>query len=241
MADRLEENVAKLPKKKPTAKAAPPQSVLRKYTNLAVAVDILQMKHLTLLDESTWDDKNDAWFISEYKDIIGASSVLASCFAETDETYHHWRVFSDGMAGVCIEFDKARLLSAFDGVNGILRGRMIYRKIDTLRRRDRIEPEELPFLKRRPYKPECEYRVVYTETAGEPLTAKCFPIEIQWITRITLSPWMPPELRTSVTRTLKAINGCERLRVLRSTLVSNRQWRALTAKARLGSRQNLSS
>ena len=193
---------------------------------------MLQKKQITLLDPASWDDKNDSWFMQEFKDILGATTVLATCFAESDETYHHWRVFSSGSDGVCIEFDKAAVLSAFEGVQAIRVGPVRYRLISTLRKRDHIDPEELPFLKRAPYEPECEYRVVYVETSAGPLETKSFPIEIEWIKRITLSPWMRPELRPSVAKTLKAIEDWNDLKIVRSTLVSNREWRALTDKAR---------
>lgn len=204
----------------------------RKYTNLAVAMDMLQNKHISLLDPDSWKDKNDAWFMQEYKDIIGATTLLATCFAETEDTHHHWRVFSDGTDGVCIEFDKDRILSAFDGVKGIKKDRVRYFEINTLRRRARIAPEELPFLKRHPYKPECEYRVIYVEHSGEQLETKSFRIDLQWIKRITLSPWLPAALRKAVIKTLRKIPDCEKLEIFRSTQISNLEWRALTSKAR---------
>jgi len=219
-------------RRKPEKPAAPSPPAFRKYTRLAVAIDMLQKQRITLLEPTTWEDKNDSWFMQEYKDIIGATTLLATCFAQTEDTHHHWHVFSAGMDGVCIEFDKAKILSAFNGIDGVRKGQVVYRKIDTLRRRDRIEPEELPFLKRRPYKPECEYRVIYVENSDEPIESKSFGISVDWINRITLSPWMPASLRLSVSKTLKAIEECQDLEIVRSTLFSNRDWRALTRKAR---------
>lgn len=204
----------------------------RKYTNLAVAIDMLQNERITLLDPALWPDKNDAWFMQEYQDILGTATVLATCFAETEDTHHHWRVFSDGIDGVCIEFDKERILSAFEGLKGIRMGQVQYRKIETLRRRERIAPEELLFLKRRPYKPECEYRVIYVHDTEELLGSKSFQIEIDWIKRITLSPWLDPSLRPAIVKTLRTIAARPKLKVVRSTLLSNRDWRALTKKAR---------
>ena len=78
----------------------------RRYTNLAAVVHLLQAKAITLLNPATWDDTNDAYFMAEYKRLKQAKTVLALCFAETAETYHHWRVFSHGADGVCLEFNK---------------------------------------------------------------------------------------------------------------------------------------
>jgi len=83
---------------------------LRRYTNLAATVHLLRNRCLTLLNPESWDDRNDAYFLAQYKERTNASSVLALCFAEASETYHHWRVFSSGGDGVCIEFDRPKLL-----------------------------------------------------------------------------------------------------------------------------------
>lgn len=220
-------------KSKPGKKAGATPVAFRRYTNLAAAIHLLQVREITLLDPASWDDKNDAHFMREYKAFRGLTNLFAICFAETQETYHHWRVFSAGADGVCIEFDKDAILTAFDGDSAIRKGPVTYRLIDTLRKRAEIGVEELPFLKRKPYEPECEYRVVYAGKGGEETASKSFPIELGWIRRITLSPWMHESLRSSVSRTLRSIPGCEKLKVARSTLVGNREWQALTHKVRV--------
>tara|TARA_A100001391_G_scaffold205236_1_gene204280 strand:+ start:6486 stop:6755 length:270 start_codon:yes stop_codon:yes gene_type:complete len=56
--------------------------------------------------------------MSEYKRLKGAKTVLAICIAEGEEIYHHWQVFSRGLDGVNIQFDKAKLLTGFDAAGG---------------------------------------------------------------------------------------------------------------------------
>src|ERR1700689_4340302 len=87
---------------------------LRRYTNLASTIHILKSQSIALFSPAFWDDRNDAFFLNSYKELKSAKSVLALCFAEASETYHHWRVFSHGSDGTCIEFDKDKLLSAFN-------------------------------------------------------------------------------------------------------------------------------
>lgn len=77
---------------------------LRRYTDLPSLLHILGTKKLTLLDPKTWDDKNDQYFMSLYKDVSGLRSLLALCFSESPEKYHHWRVFSHGPSGVSKSF-----------------------------------------------------------------------------------------------------------------------------------------
>lgn len=203
----------------------------RRYTNLAAVIHLLQTRDITLLNPATWDDRNDAYFMAEYKRLLTAKTVLALCFAESEETYHHWRVFSHGADGVCLEFDKQALLTTFEGQKQIRLGGVNYRQIKTLKARAEIDVEELPFLKRLPYQDEKEFRIVYADrNATEEF--RNFPIDLAWIRRITLSPWMSQALSRSVVKTLRAIPGCEKLQISRSTLVGNSEWQELTSRAR---------
>ncbi len=197
----------------------------RRYTNLAAAIHMLRHKTITLLNPDTWDDWNDAYFMAEYKRQKGAASVLALCFAECDETYHHWRVFSHGTDGVCIEFDRKRLLSMFAGDSLVRHGYVKYRLIDTLNRTG-IKMEDLPFLKRRGYRDEKEYRVIFVDD-NNVIHSQEYEIDLAWIIKIVLSPWIPIRLGMSVRDNLKEIDGCSHLPIGRSTLINSDQWRKL--------------
>jgi Protein of unknown function (DUF2971) len=184
----------------------------RRYTNLAATIHLLREKAITLLNPATWDDKNDAYFMAEYKRYKNAKTVLALCFAERAETYHHWRVFSHGSDGVCIEFDKQKLLSAFRNDPQISRGPVQYKTIKEINDLELIDLDDLPFLKRYPYEDEAEYRVIYVDKKKS-TEFQDYWIEIAWINRITLSPWMSERLAGSVIKTLKSIDGCSRLKI----------------------------
>src|SRR6187455_3028495 len=84
---------------------------LNRYTSLPVLLDLLSERRITLLSPESWEDRNDAYYLERYKDVRARKSVLAVCFSMRQETFHHWRIFSSGSAGVCIEFDRERLLS----------------------------------------------------------------------------------------------------------------------------------
>jgi Protein of unknown function (DUF2971) len=203
----------------------------RRYTNLAATVHMLRTQSITLLNPATWDDKNDAYFMAEYKRLKRAKTVLALCFAERAETYHHWRVFSHGSDGVCIEFDKDKLLSTFKNDKHIRQSYVSYKMLRELSKMKAVDVDELPFLKRYPYEDECEYRVVYVDT-GEAAEFADYDLTIGWIKRVTLSPWMSKALAQSVKETIKSIEGCSRLVVTRSTLVDNEAWKKVTTRVR---------
>lgn len=216
--------------KRPRAKTNT-QSHFRRYTNLAATIHLLRSRQITLLNPATWEDKNDAYFMSEYKRHKNAKAVLALCFAERSETFHHWRVFSHGSDGVCIEFDKHSLLSTFKNDQRVKHGTIDYKLLDEIRGIKTVDTDDLPFMKRHPFKDECEFRVVYTDMKEAP-AFKNFSIDLDWVKRITLGPWMSDGLADSVKETLRSIDGCKAVKIARTTLIENETWKGLTTKVR---------
>jgi len=85
---------------------------LRRYTHLPALLYMLNERKITLLSPATWDDTNDSHYLLRYKEKKKLKTVLALCFSQSDETYHHWRIFSGSAAGVCIRFDQDSLRDA---------------------------------------------------------------------------------------------------------------------------------
>lgn len=196
---------------------------LWRYTNLAATIHHLRSKTITLLNPTTWDDRNDAFFLEQYKNHVRAESVLALCLTERPGRYHHWRVFSHGSDGVCIRFSKDGLLSAFDENQAIIHQPVTYMKLDDLSA-ESLNSKELPFLKRSAYRDEKEYRIIYVDKE-QTLDSREFTIELDWIKSITLSPWLPKEFVDSVKDTLKSIPGCKKLNIGRSYWVESENWK----------------
>src|SRR5262249_21139889 len=167
--------------------------------------------------------------MAEYKRLKQAKTVLALCFAEITETYHHWRVFSHGTDGVCIEFDRDRLLKVWSGDESVRTCAVAYKEIPQIRSQATIDLEDLPFIKRFPYRDEKEFRVIFV-SKDEALEYKDYPIGLASIRRITLSPWMSRTLAASVKTTLRSIPGCAMIKISRSTLVDNDAWKGFTAR-----------
>jgi len=207
----------------------PTTQVLRRYTNLAATIHMLRSREITLLSPGTWDDRNDAYFMAEYKRRKNLKSLFALCFANCAETYHHWRVFSHGSDGVRIEFDKRILIKSFSDEHIIARD-VCYKKLDELKEGTRFPVDDLPFLKRQGFRDEAEFRIIY-QNESRVLSSKSFEIDIASIRRITLSPWIVKSLSGSVIANLRQIKGCEKLKIYRSTLVDSEKWQGLASNA----------
>ena len=198
-----------------------------RYTNLAAAIHLLKNRKITLLDPMEWDDKNDVFFMSRYKEQRNAKTVLALCFVEGTESYHHWKVFSSGPNGISINFEKDKLLSIFEKEHNIRHGRVKYfqiQKIEKLLKTSTMDITKLPFLKRYPYRGEKEYRIIYADTERR-IYAKDYDIDLSWIKWIRLSPWIPKQLAKSVVDSLKSISQCQNLEIIRSTLIDSERWK----------------
>ena len=195
---------------------------LRRYTDLPALFRILSTRSLTLLDPKTWDDKNDTFYMSQYKERKGLASLLALCFSQANETYHHWHVFSKGASGSCIVFKQDALLEHLEQFEGVSARKVLYRNTVQLGYQG-LKIADLPFRKRSAFKAEEELRVIF-ESATEVHPVLDVPIELAHIHRISLSPWLHPNLADATKDVIRAIEGCANLPVYRSTLISNERW-----------------
>jgi hypothetical protein len=199
---------------------------LRRYTDIPSLIYLLSEQRITLLDPQSWDDKNDSHYLSHYREKKNLKTVLAICFTQASETYHHWRVFAPGSSGACISFKRTELFkAALKQEPGLRMGTVEYLTLAKIRHRA-LATEELPFLKRYPFQDEEEFRVVY-ESNKRTIPTLDIPIPLSCIYKVTLSPWLPRALSEQMKSMLRRIPECEELNVRRSTLISNDEWKRL--------------
>lgn len=205
------------------------RNYLRRYTELPFLLHLLRSRRLTLLSPRSWDDRNDAYYIEAYREQMGLASVLALCLTEASETYHHWRIFSGGTSGICIEFNRERLLAWAAGVPGLRAEPVRYRKLPEVRA---AAPalEELPFIKRHPFRDEREFRLVLADDAA--LALKDLELDLATISKIVINPWLPRTVSDSIKAQIQTIEGCQRMRVQRTTLVDNEEWKRICKAGR---------
>ena len=211
--------------------AKKPVTVLRRYTNLAATIHLLKKRKITLLDPATWDDKVDVDYMRRCSQWL-ERPVLALCFCQGPQRYHHWRVYANGMDGVCIEFDKDWLTHNLNArYDGLVQQDVTYRSYADAKK-ESPDVLDLLFLKRPAYEDEVEYRIVRIfDEKEKPVPVRDYDIDINCIQRIVLSPWMPKELSRSVTSALKSIDGCEKLDIRRSLLIDSEAWKKFGEEA----------
>ncbi len=201
------------------------QGFLRRYTIIPALIYLLKNRAITLLDPKSWGDRNDSHYLSVYKKEKALKSVLALCFTTVGERYHHWHVFAGGPSGVCIAFKRDNLLDALKGNPGIKCGPVQYLTLKSAQKRA-PRTDRLPFLKRYAFRDESEFRVIFGSKKTQASTMD-IPILLSSIEKISLSPWIPESLSESLKETLRSFEGCEDLRISRSTLVNNPAWKSL--------------
>lgn len=119
---------------------------IRRYTSIAATIDILARGQLPLLNPETWDDRNDRHFMNLYKEARtedGVESLYALCAATCPETYHHWRVFTSGADGACLELRRAPLEEALRNMPNV---RFDEVKYLTLEKAKALNPSDLGTL-----------------------------------------------------------------------------------------------
>jgi hypothetical protein len=197
---------------------------VHRYTDLPSLLYMLQRRRLKFLDPQSWDDKNDSYFMSVYKERSKLTCLLALCFSATNETYHHWKVFANGSGGIRVTFDKRRLIELVDEFEGFRWGDVQYRRLKGLSR-GAPKRNDLPFLKRDPYRHEEEFRIIFESNKFEqkPIYVD---LPLSTVRSITLSPWLNERLVDPVIDTIKNIRGCENFNIHRSTLISNETWKS---------------
>ncbi len=198
---------------------------LRRYTSLPILLDILNKQHLTLLDPRNWDDKNDSYFLELYKKHSKFKSVLALCFAEAPECYHHWKIYSGNTSGVCIEFNTDILYTYVNRVTGIRSGTVLYKTIDDFNN-DTLNPSTLPFIKRHAFQDEKEFRFIY-ESESEEIPSKSVKIGISCISRIIFNPWIPKSVFESIRNIIIRVSDCNEDQIVQTTVIENERWKRI--------------
>ncbi len=192
---------------------------LNRYIQLPILLDILSRRKLVLLGPNRWPDRNDAELIEHYRLQSQFDTILAICMSHGDETLHTWKAYASGVGGCCIQFDRDLFLESFPASSGFRHGEVTYKKLND---KSEFSLDDLPFIKRWPYRCEEEYRIIWSGHGHkESLDVEINPKSIQ---RITVSQDMPASVFSNIKNHLQKFDGIRGVGVYRSTLYENKKW-----------------
>jgi hypothetical protein len=195
---------------------------LNRFTTLPILLDLLRRKKLVLRDPSTWEDKNDVKVMLEYKKRKRIPKLFAACFCIGSETIHHWKTYADGIHGCCIEFNKTKLLACFHGLEDKVRWDNVIYKTREKVEAGAVKLDDYPFVKRWPYRFEKEFRILWQ--GSQKGKSVDLDINLNSISRITLSQAMPNDVYTSIKELLRINTNGQPIEINRSTLFENSRW-----------------
>ena len=220
-------------------------SRFRRYTNLPILIDMLRNERITIIGYGSWIDANDKYAMDLYKSgdpelmFLGAFCVASA----SSETFHHWKVFADGPSGVCVVFNGAKFLEFAAKLPANCYEcrpvQYVPYKSNQVEQDNRlsgafegVSRKNLPFVKRRGFSDEEEYRIVYESKEGL-MQSHHMPIDLSMIEKVTLSPFLHDELVDGVKETLRSIPGWAR-KVTKARMTDNKTWqRSLDRYAQL--------
>lgn len=195
---------------------------LNRFTTLPFVTDLLLRKKLTLLNPEFWEDYNDRATLEIFRKNSNAESVYALCLTYQNETIHHWNAFANGTSGCCIEFSPERLFTLLGKIDEVNHGKAQYIKVGDLKKHN-FENEQLPYLKREPFKPENEYRIIAMSNQPQK-PAFDIDIDLSIIRRITISNKIPESVFESNKKVLLQIAPELKGKIFHSTLYRNSTW-----------------
>lgn len=198
--------------------------IIRRYTSISAAIDILRRRELPLLDPQSWDDRNDRYFMNLYKSKKNIKGLYGLCAARCSETYHHWRVFTNSSDGACLELRRKPLEDALNEISGVRYGEVEYLKLEEVEALTAADIDRLPFIKRIGFNAEKEYRIVAAHDEAQS-PAISVDLSLSWVSQIYLNPWLPKSIAESVSETLKAMPDCDRIKISKSLLIDSGRWK----------------
>jgi len=196
-----------------------------RYTSMAGALEILGNNRITLVNPLSWDDKNDSYFIELYRNLLGdEAKISVLCFTTAVETFHHWKVFTPGDAGICIEFNRSKLVFSAAGLDSVETQDVKYYNFKELASLGIHNRNELPFIKRSGFGDEQEWRIV-SRSHSSIDHIRYLPITSDFVKRIILSPFMPEPLMQNTKRMIRGMDGYSRVKIDSSRLTDSRLWK----------------
>jgi len=201
---------------------------LNRYTHFSYLCKMLEKRELVIPSWKKWRDRNDSHSIKEYQRLERDRNIFALCMTNADETYHHWRVFTRQTFGVCLRFDKTRMIEWVKSqresptMGRVEMKRVVYFELESFDT-DVVKVQHLPFLKRWGYRDEREWRLMYTTTQNGQFATLPFPIKA--LDSIVISPFVSSEEADVKKRKIQETLRTKGVDVYHSALTNSDRWK----------------
>ncbi|MEX1258372.1 MAG: hypothetical protein WEG36_12205 [Gemmatimonadota bacterium] len=217
-----------------------PPYQLRRYTHVSALRSIFADQRMRLGRFKDWEDKNDSHYVEAYRREGNFTDVRILCLSAAEEDFHHWRSFAFSPDGVLIVFNGTELHNALlRAPRLVAHGPMEYhwwtgglKRLKRLKPDEppllggRIRPDRLPFVKRKHFQGEREYRYVFGFTDSSK-QERNVDVPTASIARVWLSPWS----KASSLHAIRRMPGANSIQINRSKLLNNKEWRALADRS----------
>ena len=175
------------------------KGILSHYTQLPVLLGILEQKKIVLGSPDNWEDKTDRNILMKYARRKG-ENIRVMCLTELPEDKYdsilHWKIYAPGISGCRIDFNKDMMIKIAKSHGAEIKE---VKYTDYIDRKKTENPQIIPFLKRCPYSPEYEWRIIWTgkENKDFELDISDF-LEKKIIWKVKLSAELPKNLAVSL-------------------------------------------
>ncbi len=193
---------------------------LKRYTSIGQLHSIIENHKIYFSDPIYWEDLNDSELIEEYRKKKNISKVYVLCFSSGDETIHLWKSYANGNDGCCINFNVQYIINLLNR-HQIVHKKVEYMEIDKAKHHI-FEIDDIPFMKRYPYRIEEEYRAIFLANDSKGFSIEIDPLEC--ITSIVVShSAQQPHIDKLKTIWKKSTNGHD-LSIHKTTIYMNTKW-----------------
>ncbi len=132
---------------------------------------------------------------------------------------HPWKAFADSSSGCYLKIDSDNINRKISNNDGFRQGEVKYIKMWDLKK-ETISINDIPFLKRWPYRDEKEYRYIFESDEEKGKVA--IPIGLDDIISITFSEKMPEHTFSAIKDMIKFRYKISR--IYRTTIYKNEIW-----------------
>jgi hypothetical protein len=137
--------------------------VLHRYMDFPELLYCLENNLIILGNPLYWEDKNDTFMIGQYVETNNLNNLFVSCFTSCGDAYHFWKIYAQKQTGICVTYDTLKVLDAIkkDPQSSEFRFEKVHYEtyVNLSKREARIE--EYPFIKRKAFIAEDEYRLIF--------------------------------------------------------------------------------